>query len=265
MIIGILGNGFDSLLAAHAASVLSHDVLIFSEEPKPENLVGPQILRAPIPMVPAAMAPVITEQRGDPDVFMEKMLNRGGRGKEPEGINPEIKPGTMLWDAQATYNWLWETYGRFTRKIEKGIGYNDVLAIKDGWKIDYLISGIDKDELCGKRNEHSFDAAMIVCMRSPVIAKEAHNFLQFNGDPDASWAIESHLFGESIRCYGKHNHPPVSAHKLTGYILPQGYHCDCHAPMSPTSMDLVGKLGAWDLRWERHDSFYKTFENLKNR
>ena len=265
MIIGILGNGFDSLLAAHAASVLSHDVLIFSEEPKPENLVGPQILRAPIPMVPAAMAPVETKMFGDPDVFLDKLLNQGGRGKEPEGINPEIKSGTMLWDAQATYDWLWETYGRFTQKIEKGIGYNDVLAIKDGWKVEYLISGVDRDELCGKRNEHSFNAAMIACTDPGPVAMDEPNSLEFNGDTELAWAIESHLFGVNWRCYGAHKQPPISVHKLSGYIIPQGFHCDCHAPMSPTSMDLVGKLGAWDLRWERHDSFYKTFENLKNR
>lgn len=263
MRVAILGSGFDSLLAAHAASVLSHDVRIFSEHYEPEQLVGPQILRAPIPMAPAKMQAIYPTTKGSADVLLDKLFNQGGRGREPEGIDPPIKSGTMLWDAKATYEWLWETYSSYIQ-VSDGIGFNEVGIIRQS--ADYLISGIDKDELCGKRNEHSFNAAAIICMRPKRLQKEEDlNFLYFSGDPDEAYAIESHLFGENWRCYGSHKQPPISRDKLSGYIIPQGLHCDCHAPMSPTSMDLVGKLGAWDSRWQRHDSFYQTFENLKDR
>ena len=257
----ILGATFDSLLAAHAASILGHDPYIIDETDQQEPLRGPQFLRAPIPMIPATARAVRVEHLGDPGVFLEKMLNQGGKGKEPDGINPELADGTMLWDAHATYDWLWETYGKYVHVKKNGIGYVDVMDLQREFAPDYVVSGIDRDELCGN-HEHSFAASVVVTMDLPE-ASEAnmYNNVIFSGDPDHAWSIESHLFGKSVRCYGKHKQPPVSADKVAGYIIPQGYNCDCFA----VDIDHVGKLGMWDEKWQRHRSFYGTFEALDGR
>lgn len=257
----VLGSGFDSLLAAHAASVLSHDVLICARNAEFEPLTGPQILRAPIPMVHAGQAPVLLRQIGDPDTFLDKLYNQGGAGKEFDGINPELVTGTMLWDAVGTYEWLFETYGRFINTFDGGIKFKDVKAIKDDVGAEYVISGIERAVLCGDR-QHSFAAARVVTM---PVASSSGASITYSGDTDDPWVIESHLFGHGWRSYGAHRHPPVSPERLNDYIIPQGFNCQCHAPMSETSMDLVGQLGAWDPKWKRHESFYNTFANLDGR
>jgi hypothetical protein len=258
----ILGSGFDSLLAAHAASLTGHDPYIVSETDQQETLRGPQILRSPIPMVPAMARAVRVENIGDPEYFLDKLHNQGGRGAEPEGISPELPTGSMLWDAHATNDWLWDTYGKYVHVKKSGIGCADVLELQKEFGADYMISGIDRDELCGKRNEHSFAASVVVTMDLPEAGEaNMYNNLIFSGHPDHAWSIESHLFKKSVRCYGKHKQPPISADRLSGYIIPQGFNCDCHA----ITMDHVGKLGAWDETRTRHRSFYDTFANLDGR
>jgi len=258
----IFGAGFDSLLAAHAASLAGHDPYIVDETDQQEPLRGPQILRAPIPMVPAMARAVRVENIGDLGFFLDKLLNQGGKGKKPEGISPTLPDGAMLWDAHATYDWLWETYGKYVHVKKNGIGFTDVVELQKEFRSDYTISGIDRDELCGKHNEHSFAAGVVVTMDLPEAGEaNMYNNLIFSGHPDHAWSIESHLFGKSVRCYGKHKQPPISADRLAGYIIPQGFNCDCHA----LTMDHVGKYGAWDETRMRHRSFYGTFEALDGR
>lgn len=251
----VFGNGLDSLLAAHAASVLGHDVAVYSS-PELEELGGPQILLAPIPMIQTKCASLSVFQHGDPDAFMHKLINQNGAGRGPEAYGRDLD-GRMIWDATETYQWLLETYGRFVMIVPGGITAKEIRTILATTEPDYAISGVDRDDVCSDPN-HSFAAAKIVTMPT---TPESGNLIKLSGHPDDSWGIESHLFGDSWRHYSEHRHPPVSRSKLSGYIIPQGYHCDCFA----LAMDHVGKLGAWDHKWQTHQSFYATFQNLDGR
>lgn len=250
----VFGNGLDALLAVHAASVLGHDVVIYSD-PELHDMTGPQMLLAPIPMIPQKCASLSVFQHGDPDDFMHKLINQNGAGRGPEAYDRDID-GRMIWDAAETYQWLLETYGRFCVIVPDGIDNKAIRTIMATIEPDVAISGIDRDDLCSDPN-HSFAAANVVTMAT---APQTGNLIKISGHPDDSWAMESHLFGDSIRHYGAHKHPPVSPEKLQGYIIPQGYQCDCLP-----DLDRVGRLGAWDHKWPAHHSFYYTFQLLDGR
>jgi hypothetical protein len=83
------------------------------------------------------------------------------------------------------------------------------------------------------------------------------DYIELSGDTDQAWAMEYSAFGRQGRVYGGHKHPPVAAHKLAGYVLPQQTNCDCF-----TTITGVGRLGAWDAAWQRHRSFYRPFAEL---
>lgn len=248
----VFGNGLDALLAVHAASLRNSDVLIYSNLELNE-MSGPQILLAPIPMIEVKCASLSVFQHGDPDDFMHKLLNQNGAGRGPEAYDRDINE-TMIWDAAGAYQWLLETYARFITVVPDGIGFKEVRQILEDTKPDTAYSGIDRDDICGDRN-HSFAAAKIVTM--PATARPGNQIL-ISGHPDDSWGMETHLFGDSWRHYGEHRHPPVSRDKLSGYIIPQGLSCDCHTE----GLDFVGKLGAWDHKWSAHRSFYRPFAAL---
>lgn len=248
----VLGSGFDSLLAAHAAAMLGHDVKIYAEEHVEETHLASGLLMAAIPMIDAPMAWLRIEQVGEADGFMDKLLNQGGAGHEPEGIEWD---GRAVFDGVATYRWLRDTYLGYATLVPGGIGAKEVRKIIADLQPDHTFSGIDRDEICGDRN-HSFAAAAVVTM--PSFSSSPAVNVTFNGDPDEAWAMSVNAFGEGWRAYGAHRHPPVSKEKKSGYILPQGMSCDCHV----ADVTFVGKLGAWDPQWRRHRSFFSPFARM---
>lgn len=251
----ILGSSYDSLLAAHAASMLGHDVKIVSDTPGAEFEPGPNLLLNPIPLIDVAGAPLKVEVRGDPDVWMDKLTNQGGGGREPEEV--DLEDGRMVFDSRATLEQLAAMYQPYVQVEERGIGHKDVIRLMEKYTPDITFSGLDKDEICGNR-EHSFQAAAIVVMAPPKPTVLNQSYLTVSGDTDDAWAMEYSVFGAQGRVYGGHKHPPVAKHKLAGLILPQGTNCDCFAAdISP-----VGRLGAWEARSPRHRSFYRPFATL---
>ena len=254
----VLGAGFDSLLAAHAASVLGHDIHIFASNIKPESLPGHQLLLAPIPMASTHLQPLKFTEKGDPDAWLDKLLNMGGRGYEPEGVGMDLD-GRLTWDAHETYNWLVDTYGKHVKEIDGKLGMK-VKDLMDTEKPDFLFSGIDRREFCHEPREHIFQAATVVTMISPSQTSQMLNYIEFSGDPDDAWAIESSLFGTASRTYGAHRHPPVSADKLESYEIPQSTNCSCYS--AADNVFQVGKMANWKGTIQRHRSFYSPFSLL---
>lgn len=257
----VLGAGFDSLLAAHAASVLGHDVHIFASGVDDvfakDFLAGAQFLLAPIPMVPAACAPMRFHIEGDPADVLAKLLNQAGTGRAPFGLLDGIYDGRMVWDARGTYKWLHETYGQHVQVLKdlRGSAVLDLITVE---KPDFIISGMPAPVLCQNSIEHSFSIAGTASMR--MLSADEPGYLLFSGHPDDAWAIESCLFGDQWRTYGAHNHPPISADRLLRREIPQLSNCDC-ADAIP-NLALVGEMATWNSRWPRHRGFYRTFHEL---
>lgn len=251
----VLGSGFDSLLAAHAASMLGHDVRIVSDQLVAEFEPGPNLLLNPIPLIDVAGAPLAVGGPSNMNVLLDKLLNQGSHGRGPEEIG--LEDGRAVYASRATLEQLATFYQPYVQVEERGIGHKDVIRLIEKYTPDITFSGLAKDEICGNR-EHTFQAAALVVMDPPNPTTLLKNYLNFSGDTDEAWAMEFSIFGAQGRVYGGHKHPPVASHKLSGYVLPQGTNCDCFA----AEISAVGKLGAWDPHFPRHRSFYRPFATL---
>lgn len=252
----IFGHSFDSLLACHAASMAGHDVKLYVES-NPALIFesGPNLLLQPIPLVEMRGARLnFSDGNGDPDVFMDKLVNQGGAGRGPEGYDTELIDGMPIYDGRNVYEQLIELYMPYAQELG-ALGGREAIRLIQDFQPDETFSGIDRDELC-VNNEHNFQAAAVVTMVSPNQSDEKP-FLTFNGERGIAWAMEYKIFGPTYRAYGAGKQPPVSGDKLGGYIIPQGHNCDCN-PL----LDYVGLLGAWDHKWRRHKSFYAPFAKL---
>lgn len=248
----VFGCGPAGLMAAHAAALNEHDVIIVSKARK-SFMKGAQYLHRPIPLPQSVrLEPfkVTYDLLGTPEQYRRKVYHGIWDGSvSPEDLT-ETHDG---WDIRVTYDWLWETYGPYVQDAE----LNPSL-IDEGlqWaKPDIAISTIPATLLC--LEGHSFGQQMIWSSDQPMVPLE-QNWVVCNGQDSPAWYRAARIQDYDTVEWPQMFRPPISYDHLWEVPKPTRTNCTCFP-----EIHRMGRYGKWTKGVLSHEAFYET-EKLLN-
>ena len=235
----VLGCGPSGLIAAHAATLLGHAVIIASKKRKSE-LYGAQYLHRPI-VAMTDTDPVDVEylMSGTAAEYREKVYGKTSRVR----VSPEtLETNHQAWDIRRTYDNLWERYGPDVQDINLGKG-DDLEEILNGLQPDRIYSTVPAPLLC-HNDSHSFRGEEVWAIGDapergllcPV--KIAPNTILCDGTRDVSWYRASNVFGYSTAEWPGEKKPPIE--NISKIVKPLSTDCDCHPFIAR-----IGRYGKW--------------------
>lgn len=244
-------------MAAHAAAMLDHDVVIASKKRKSE-MFGAQYLHAPIPVMTKG-DPVEVDYilEGTPDQYREKVYGKTSRVE----VSPEsLSANHLAWDIRQTYDSLWRTYGSFVQNIDLS-PRGEVDDMLKHLNADRVISSIPAPFLC-KNDNHSFYSEEVWSIGDapergvfcPVQVKD--NTIICDGTGDVAWYRASNVFGYHTAEWPHRRKPPVESVALV--TKPLRTDCDCY----PNIMR-VGRYGRWQKGVLSHEAFEDVTKMLR--
>jgi hypothetical protein len=204
----VLGCGPSGLVAAHAASCLGDEVIIFSKNRK-SQMFGAQYLHEPIPGISSDKTTVHYTLRGTVEQYRRKVYGESYDGT----VSPEDLPVEHdAWDIRDAYDELWERYHGLIRETEITRHWIDAFA--QSGAADRIISSVPLHVLCQYPTEHQFNAIRIwAAGEAPEIGKifprhkgdlylNEEEILKpstviCNGTPDPFWYRASLIFGRA--------------------------------------------------------------------
>ena len=246
----ILGCGPAGLMAAHAAAMGNHDVVIVSRARK-SFMKGAQYLHKPIPMATRSPGFTVTyELRGTPDSYREKVYGPGYRGT----VSPEELSDThTAYDIREAYDWLWNIYG--------GYVINDDFDAQKAYKIEKLIEWAKADTvistvpapiLC-KNPDHSFTAEYIWAIGEEHAEDYAigMNHVICNGEDYPAWYRIANIHGHKSVEWPQFRKPPIP--NVFNVTKPVKTTCTCFPDVVR-----MGRYGKWEKGVLSHTAFYET-------
>jgi hypothetical protein len=242
----ILGAGPSGLMAAHAAAIMNHDVVILSKNRK-SYMRGAQYLHMPIPMY--SKSPFVVDYRleGTAEGYRDKVY-----GPDPRiDVSPSSLTGQhFAWDIREAYDGLWDTYSPFIvdvdltgRKVEEAIQH---------YTPDMVFSSIPGNALCVDPNHH-FQTEQVWVTEMWRGESAVDNTVVCSGFDDDPWYRTSRIHGWANTEYPNSHKPPLSEDKVHSVLKPIKTNCDCHPQILRT-----GRYGTWTKGVLSHSSFYDT-------
>lgn len=234
-------------MAAHAAAIEGHDIVIVSKARK-SYMRGAQYLHEPIPL--ATRSPgfqVRYNLKGSTDQYRAKVYGPGYKGT----ISPEeLADDHPAYDIREAYDALWDAYGSYTNEDDLSkVGQIDK-AIE--WcKPDLTISTIPADLLCYA--DHNFQAEYIWSHGGDTwrgIASE-NNTVTCNGLPSSSWYRAAQIQGHITVEWPHRVRPPLEGVHLV--TKPLKTNCVCRPEIVR-----MGRYGKWQKGVLSHTAFYET-------
>lgn len=245
----VLGCGPAGLMAAHAAVMGGHDVMIMSKARK-SYMRGAQYLHMPIP---------IASQR--PPFKIKYMLNGTSvqykykvYGADPKvRVSPEDLNGEHdAWDIREAYDWLWAEYGHTVSNV--AFTYGDAHTVRDllNWaKPDYTISTIPATLLCD--SGHSFTVESI--WSNDLDVGISDNTVVCEGRPNPAWYRAAKILGHTTVEWPYDSRPPLpDLHEVKKPIMTN---CDCFPDVFR-----MGRYGKWTKGVLSHEAFFETADLL---
>lgn len=245
----IFGCGPAGLMAAHAAAILGNDVIILSKARK-SHMRGAQYLHAPIPGATSGDPFGITYSlRGSADAYREKIYGPRYRGP----VSPEdLSEGHAAWDIRQTYDWLWETYGRFVKNTDLGAPGRISQALL--WSMpDVTISTVPAPILCDD-DAHQFRQEEI-WSNDLDVQEVPENTVICNGEKAPAWYRASRIQGYTTVEWPNWSRPPMEIHNV---VKPLTTNCICLP-----NIHRMGRYGRWTKGVLSHSAFDETVELLR--
>lgn len=245
----VLGCGPAGLMAAHAATILQHDVIIVSK-PRKSHMKGAQYLHQPIPMASTTAFVVRYQLVGSNDEYKYKVYGDA----RVDSVSPEDLTGShMGWDIREAYDWLWGTYGDYVQPREFWHA-EDVQSTIDWANADKVISTIPANVLC--RERHSFPYQTILSTDQALL-EVPNNFILCNGRETPAWYRVSNIDGWGNTEWPIHTRPPIPQDRLWDVKKPIRNNCNCFPEVVR-----MGRYGRWEKGVLSHSAFYETLDLL---
>lgn len=234
----VLGCGPSGLIAAHAATLLGHSVIIASKKRKSE-LYGAQYLHRPIvAMTDTPPVDVRYTLDGTAADYRTKVYGSTSRVQ----VSPEtLEEDHQAWDIRRTYDNLWNRYGPDVQNVDLGKN-GDLNEMLKALEPERVYSTIPAPLLC-HNDSHSFKGENVWAIGdaperglfSPIRVQP--NTIQCNGTCDVSWYRASNVFGyATVEWSGKK--PPLEG--VAELVKPLSTDCDCHP-----FIVRIGRYGKW--------------------
>lgn len=253
----VLGCGPAGLIAAHAATLAGHEVIIASKRRKSE-LYGAQYLHAPIPeMTDTDPVEVKYTLEGTPAEYRKKVYGPTSR----VSVSPEVLDvDHSAWDIRHTYDNLWKRYGATVQDF----------SIDDSEELDEMLEALDPAVvfstvpatlLCHKEN-HVFKAEKVWAIGD---APERGIFCPVSVPPNAivcdgtsghGWYRASNVFGYSTAEWPHYRKPPIEG--LSELTKPLSTDCNCRPHIIR-----LGRYGKWTKGVLSHEAFGAVQEELQ--
>lgn len=265
--VAILGCGPAGLLAAHAATLLGHSVVIISQKHK-SPMLGAQYMHRSIPKLdldqPVKLSYVLHGEISD---YRSKVY--GDDADESLTVSPELFVGFHeAWSIRQAYNLLWKKYS--DKILDTKIDQDFLLHTMDAF--DRIISTIPAQTLCYQPQAHYFSGVKIWVDMTwhgdvPELNKQRYNtehVVICNGnklDPDhpreTGWYRTSTIYGhantewtnESIQTFR-----PMGVKSITKPLMTN---CDCWPQVIR-----AGRYGLWRKGILSHEAFEMALEVL---
>lgn len=246
--IAILGCGPAGLIAAHAATVTGHDVMIYSKKRKSE-MFGAQYLHAPIPgMTDLPPVEVDYQWNGTYEQYRRKVYGTMDVERMTGvKVSPETFGGQHLaWDIRRTYDNLWAEYSDKVQDIEE-ISGRWVNECVESDLFGKVISTIPAPAICWPQDKvHFFNSQDIWALGDApergVFIPEGYrapaNTIVCNGEPIPTWYRSARVFGYSTVEWPGRTRPPLP--NVAGVKKPLNTNCDCHPEVVR-----LGRFGQW--------------------
>jgi hypothetical protein len=267
----VLGCGPAGLLAAHAAAITGHPVIIVSV-PRKSELGGAQFLHSHIPELtsPIPEAIVNTLAYGDAMTYQRKAY---GLGPQPDFVSFS---GTwagrtqQAWSMPGVYDELWDRWGNSITEVR--VDHNWVKENIDSFAL--VVSTIPRDQLCGHREmvdgdptaPHRFTHQTINILPGQCFAPPDYGHsivpdmtIVYEGTEQTSWYRSSHLFGHKFTEYGGQVVTPYPG--LRPARKPLASTCDCFNGQ----VVFAGRWGEWKKGVLIDDAFRTTVRALAAR
>ena len=265
MKVAVLGAGPAGLMAAHAA-VNAHALQgvpddlfldIYARGDK-SPLYGAQYLHMPIPdMTPDGYAMIDYHLLGKADDYRRKVYGP----QSVVDVSPSQFSGLQrAWDIRATYDALWEEYGRYIHEVL--VEPMDLAQIINGEFYDLVINSIPLPDLC--HQGHHFGAVEVIAAGdAPDLGIDIGKTFRCsdftvlcNGNPNTAWSRLSNIFGHTtVEWPASIEQVPVrTASKVR---KPLDHDCDCW----PTILK-VGRFGSWTKGVLSHHAYNKAYDKV---
>jgi hypothetical protein len=274
----ILGSGPAGLVAAHAATLGGHNVVVVSKEGK-SALYGAQYLHAEIPGIDCGEPhPITVRLKGTADDYRRKVYGEFYRGP----VSPEAPfNGHSAWDIRKAYNQLWDMYVQ----NPNGTGFNPVTLTLEN--IRYFYDGIcqisdvvlcsiplmpfcvdwaDESQPLGQK-PHNWISQKIYAIgdapeRNVMCPVPCPDFtIEYNGTDYTGWYRSARIFGHTTCEWpappGK-KRPPLGG-SLATVTKPISTNCTCWPKWTR-----IGRYGEWRKGVLVHEVFDKVTDLLKN-
>jgi len=245
----ILGCGPAGLMAAHAAVLDGHEVIIMSK-PRKSQMFGAQYLHAPIPLASSSPAFDITyELRGTAEGYREKVYGPNFRG---EGSPEYLEKTHSAWDIREAYDFLWNAYG--STVLDRNFAPSAAVQEALDWTIpDITISTIPAYLVC--RNQCDFFSQKIWSANTSVNIPPDHVIC--NGGKTPAWYRAANIQGWTTVEWPQESKPPIPEGILSSVTKPTGNNCKCFP-----EIHRMGRYGKWEKGVLSHSAFYETAQLL---
>ena len=242
----ILGAGPAGLMAAHAAALNNHDVIIASRKGRKSKMMGAQYLHAPIPM--ATTSPAFTIHYdligGTEEEYSNKVYGNLWDGS----VSPEDLEKTHdAWDIREAYDWLWDTYGDYVMDWDC-TGPASIGNLFNWAKPDVKISTVPAPLLCER--DHSFTSSSIWSSDKEMMPIP-DNHVVLNAGEAPRWYRSARIQGWDTVEWPHSVRPPVNP--LWEVVKPLKHNCTCHP-----DVHRMGRYGKWTKGVLSHEAFYET-------
>jgi hypothetical protein len=257
----VLGCGPAGLMAAHAAALAGHDVLIYSKARK-SRLYGCQYLHAPIPGI-SEDQPVDVSYHldGTPEDYRRKVYGPTWKGK----VSPEtLDADHHAWDIRAAYDRLWDMYGSYVQDIDLQNPEALEGVLHSGQ--DVTFSTVPAPLLCADPG-HDFGFETVYALGDApeegqyVPFRPAQNYGEHavvcNGLDVPSWYRLATVHGYTTVEWPGSKKPPVAG--VAEVTKPLATDCTCLP-----DVHRLGRYGAWRKGVLSHEAFFEATIVLGN-
>lgn len=244
----VLGAGPAGLMAAHAAALGGHDVIIASKKRK-SHLYGAQYLHAPIPMMTASEPVTVHyELWGTAQDYRRKVYGPHHRGS----VSPEDLADThQAWDIRQTYDALWATYSGFIVNVDLTEEDHVLNELVDELEPYVTFSTVPAYLLCAA--EHTFHSQRVWAIGDAPdagqwcpVRQAGPQHIICNGDREPGWYRNANVFDYTTVEYAMR--PPLES--AVEVAKPLETNCDCYP-----GIVRLGRYGRWQKGILSHTAF----------
>jgi hypothetical protein len=249
MKVAVLGCGPAGLLAAHACARAGVDFDVISLK-RQSPIGGAQFLHVPIPGITGDSGDgrVNFYKHGVKEVYASKVY---GDPEAPTSWDSYEEGDHEVWNMQAAYQQLWETYQGNIREAKVDHGFISSNLV---WEYDKIFSTIPKTYLCFMNHDFRSQPVWIDMDPAEEIQDSA---IIYSGLRSDEWYRASNIFGYSSLEYPDLT---VKGEAVRRISKPLSNNCTCWD--STPMLHMFGRYGEWTKAPLIHDAYYGAINAL---